>query len=190
MLANLNYAGLRKWTKRLFLFACIVLVVVLGAYILNFSPIFSVSDDPQAWGHFGDYVGGITNPILAFLSFAALLLTILLQARQLELSSKQLEHSAKALEQSLDGLNKSAQAQERSQRELAHQAAAVTSSARLASINLLLSTYREELSQMRRKSYVASDSAAIERMAYLDRRESELVDTLEALYAQLFPATQ
>jgi hypothetical protein len=75
-------------------------VIVVSAYVLKFGGNFS--DDPERWGAFGDYVGGILNPIFAFLAFVALLLTIILQSRELELTRVELGNSAKALQDSRD----------------------------------------------------------------------------------------
>lgn len=50
-------------------------------------------------GTFGDFLGGTLNPILSFLTFMGLLITILLQSKELEESRRELSHSAKAQEQ-------------------------------------------------------------------------------------------
>jgi uncharacterized membrane protein len=54
-------------------------VVVLFAYFYNFDYRGDFSPSNGDWGTFGDYVGGILNPILGFLSFCALLVTIWFQ---------------------------------------------------------------------------------------------------------------
>jgi len=184
MFNDVTYADLMKWTKRLFASAFAVLAFVFGAYIIRFSPLLPISKDVQAWGQFGDYIGGTTNPILAFLSFTALLLTIILQGKQLENSSRQLQQSGVELELSRQELARSARAQERAERELARQADAALNSAKLTSINLLLDNYRRELADMKMGSYVASDPA-LQRLAHLEQRERALVETLEALYTTL-----
>lgn len=51
------------------------------------------------WGQFGDFVGGLLNPLMTFLSFLALCITIVLQNVQLRHSANELELSRKALEQ-------------------------------------------------------------------------------------------
>lgn len=49
------------------------------------------------WGTFGDFFGGILNPIFGFASFIALLVTIIYQAKELNASTTELRNSAKAL---------------------------------------------------------------------------------------------
>ncbi|WP_064713563.1 putative phage abortive infection protein [Rhizobium bangladeshense] len=42
----------------------------------------------QNWGTFGDFLGGVLNPVLTFLSFMALLFTIILQQREIHGAKK------------------------------------------------------------------------------------------------------
>ena len=49
----------------------IVLVATIGSYILEFHSS-SISSDPAAWGQFGDYIGGVLNPILTLLNLVVL----------------------------------------------------------------------------------------------------------------------
>ena len=50
-----------------------------------------------ALGQLGDYFGGTLNPILSFSGFLVLLITVLLQRRQLQEGTRQLEQSTRAL---------------------------------------------------------------------------------------------
>lgn len=59
--------------------AAVALLVVPLVYFWNFSGILSSSQD--VWGQFGDYFGGILNPVLSFCAFIALLYTIHLQVK-------------------------------------------------------------------------------------------------------------
>lgn len=56
-------------------------------------PLITFSADPANWGQYGDYIGGLLNPIFSSLAFSALVITIVLQGRQIESSEKQLEHN-------------------------------------------------------------------------------------------------
>lgn len=49
------------------------------------------------WGQYGDFIGGITNPIISLLTFGGLLYTILVQRRELALQRRELSNSSKAL---------------------------------------------------------------------------------------------
>ena len=52
----------------------IVLIILISFMLfMYFSTFKYISNDTAVWGAFGDYVGGILNPIFAFLSFTALL---------------------------------------------------------------------------------------------------------------------
>lgn len=79
------------------LFALFCIVSVFGVYSISFKD-FSFIADTEKFGQFGDFVGGTLNPILAFLSFMALLYTIKIQMDELKLSREELESTRKELE--------------------------------------------------------------------------------------------
>jgi len=95
-------------------------VIILSFYFINFGYL-GLSDDQEVWAQFGDYLGGVLNPIFAFLAFIALLITIKLQNEalqtsktELELTRKELAKSAKAQEEqskSLELQNKATELQ-------------------------------------------------------------------------------
>jgi hypothetical protein len=60
-------------------------VGVQGMYLYKFGswPI-ALSNDPAVWGQYGDYIGGLLNPIFSSLAFSGLVVTIVLQARQID----------------------------------------------------------------------------------------------------------
>lgn len=60
-------------------------VCVHGMYLYEFGswPI-ALSNDPAVWGQYGDYIGGLLNPIFSSLAFSGLVVTIFLQARQID----------------------------------------------------------------------------------------------------------
>lgn len=60
----------------------------------------------EAPGTFGDFVGGVLNPILTFLTFMGLILTIVLQQTELAESRVELAKSATALEGQLRALDR------------------------------------------------------------------------------------
>ena len=69
---------------------------VVSVYFHYFSGEVLLEHDK--WGQFGDYLGGVLNPIFGFLGFIALLLTLKLQRQELKISTEELAKSAKALE--------------------------------------------------------------------------------------------
>ncbi|MGZ8250745.1 MAG: hypothetical protein ACXW1P_00245 [Methylophilaceae bacterium] len=66
-------------------------ILVPGFYIYHFFLInnFSLSNNPEQWGQFGDYFGGTLNPAFAFLAFIGVLLTVYLQSEQLKIVKAQ-----------------------------------------------------------------------------------------------------
>ncbi|CQJ04485.1 hypothetical protein OU748_003620 [Yersinia enterocolitica] len=61
------------------LFCATVIFIVWGLYYLNFGLTGSISDKTDVWGQFGDYVGGVVNPILSFITIYLLINSISLQ---------------------------------------------------------------------------------------------------------------
>lgn len=57
----------------------LIMLIVWGAYYLNFGISGDVSQKTDVWGQFGDYVGGVLNPILSFISIYLLINSLSLQ---------------------------------------------------------------------------------------------------------------
>ncbi|WP_176470457.1 putative phage abortive infection protein [Pseudomonas sp. Irchel 3F5] len=58
-------------------FVALLIALVAISYAFNFTGGISSSSD--RWGQFGDYFGGVLNPVLSFFAFSALLYTVYLQ---------------------------------------------------------------------------------------------------------------
>ncbi|MCU9951555.1 hypothetical protein [Pseudomonas sp. PDM13] len=88
------------------------LAIPAGALIIywRYFGDFSVTADGEKWGQFGDFMGGTANPLLSFLTFSALLLTIFLQNKQLATSNSELENSRQELILTREELAKTAEA--------------------------------------------------------------------------------
>ncbi|WP_051361315.1 hypothetical protein [Desulfuromonas sp. TF] len=80
----------------IFTVAVLAACIAIGAYVLKFDA--GLSSNPEIWGQFGDYIGGVLNPFFALLGLIALLLTIVLQSRELEYTRQELRNSSIALE--------------------------------------------------------------------------------------------
>jgi len=94
-----------KLLANIFTVAALGAFVVIGLYIFNFrSTPFSA--EVGDWGAFGDYIGGILNPLFGFLGLLALLLTIKLQSQELRLSRLEMEATRKELEGSKEAHDK------------------------------------------------------------------------------------
>lgn len=97
---NLNLSSLKKYSLIALLFASAAVLIVPLFYFIVFHG--SLTDKQEVWGQFGDFLGGVLNPILSFLSLMALLLTLYLQGKQTDvavnslLASEKESNSAKA----------------------------------------------------------------------------------------------
>lgn len=82
-------AKARKWIVRYGICGALFFIITIGIYFVNFhGPLES---QQSQWGVFGDYLGGILNPILSFLAFLGLLWTISLNYDELRRTSEYLK---------------------------------------------------------------------------------------------------
>ena len=65
--------------KKILTTSVLIMIIVWGAYYLNFGINGDVSQKTDVWGQFGDYVGGVLNPILSFISIYLLINSLSLQ---------------------------------------------------------------------------------------------------------------
>lgn len=80
---------------RKFVFAiCLIALTILGFYFGNFHG--GLSSDNGVWGTFGDYVGGILNPLIAAFAFYLIARTYELQKNELEATRNLLRISTDA----------------------------------------------------------------------------------------------
>ena len=89
--------------------ALVVAIFVAGFYCINFFGN-GLSKIPSDWGVLGDYVGGILNPALAFITIVLLVHTIKQQHIAIKQTATALQQSEKALNQSKAELKLSRQA--------------------------------------------------------------------------------
>jgi len=81
-------------TKKVVAVLLVIGLVVLGLYLYKFR--YGLSNDNGDWGTFGDYVGGILNPVIAGFAFYLIAKTYELQKRELEATRKLLKESTDA----------------------------------------------------------------------------------------------
>ncbi|WP_207281673.1 putative phage abortive infection protein [Pseudomonas sp. FW300-N2F2] len=112
---TLTPARLFKWLAWILAFATGVVGMVFAFYLMEFNDGFSSQN--ADWGTFGDFIGGTLNPLLSFLGLIALLLTIVLQSKELESTRKELERSALAQEKSESSLREQSKTQIKQQFE-------------------------------------------------------------------------
>lgn len=90
----------RVWKRVLFgVAACLV-----GAYLIYFGLILgqNPAKDADKWGQFGDFVGGLLNPIVAFAAFFWLTESVKLQKEELAATRAELKTAAGAQQQMAD----------------------------------------------------------------------------------------
>ena len=85
--------GFRFMSKKVL--AVIMFMICLSSlvpisYFLNFGHM-DISDKPENWAAFGDFIGGVLNPLLSFAAFIGVLITVFMQQAQLKQNQKQLE---------------------------------------------------------------------------------------------------
>lgn len=95
MLRLKKIRGLPQWLLAIVSAALIIAMWLLLSFVLKFG--FTPPDSQETWGQFGDFVGGILNPLFSIIGLLALLHTIVLQSKELASSTKELRSSAKAL---------------------------------------------------------------------------------------------
>ncbi|MCZ4313830.1 hypothetical protein O4H66_10505 [Comamonadaceae bacterium G21597-S1] len=106
----------QRWTSVALLVAAIILLVIvasIGLVSLTYHDLVlggrwalhsewlhgaDIQSRAAALGQLGDYFGGTLNPILSFCGFLVLLVTVVLQRRQLEEGTRQLEQATRAID--------------------------------------------------------------------------------------------
>jgi hypothetical protein len=91
---NDNLKMLAREIKKTYYFAGALVVLILGVYAWNFFGR-APAPDPEQWGQFGDYIGGILNPITALLAFYWLTRSVLLQKEEMQRTAEALIDSAR-----------------------------------------------------------------------------------------------
>jgi hypothetical protein len=81
-----DLANLLSWVLG---FGALVLFVAWWSYLWTFGGS-GLTREQGVWGQLGDFIGGVTNPILSFLALIALLMTVKLQADQLNAAREEL----------------------------------------------------------------------------------------------------
>jgi len=80
-----------KFVRILLLVALLPIGLCIFAYYINFGFYLGkpISSEPADWGTFGDFAGGVLNPIYAFLAFLGVVYTVHLQKKQIGMMEDQ-----------------------------------------------------------------------------------------------------
>ncbi|HVI25367.1 MAG TPA: hypothetical protein VM576_04130 [Xanthomonadaceae bacterium] len=86
--------------RRSRLLVVIFAMLVVSAYVLWFWLVKreGLSSDPEIWGQFGDYLGGLLNPLVAFAAFYWLTRSVALQKQELAETRAALEATSESQE--------------------------------------------------------------------------------------------
>ncbi|WP_162937426.1 hypothetical protein [Indioceanicola profundi] len=102
-----SYERIRKARPWIIAASFLVVALVWGAYIYKFAHL-GLSPDQGVWGTFGDFVGGTLNSIFAFVSFMALLYSLVLQSRELEATRSELAQTKDIHRKTVDNYEREA----------------------------------------------------------------------------------
>ncbi len=78
-------------------FFAMLIIFIFGYFYFSEQNLIKISKNAAELGQMGDFFGGTLNPILAFLSFCLLMITIKFQSKELKSSTEELKKSSKAL---------------------------------------------------------------------------------------------
>lgn len=86
-----------KKTIFTFFYYLILSTIVFIISIYTFDIIKFLNDTTHSFGTFGDFAGGVLNPLLMFITFLAILFTILIQIKEFKLGRKEAKKTATSL---------------------------------------------------------------------------------------------
>lgn len=103
--------------SRILFVAALVAVFLVGLIVIAYVATFGSIPIPEQgkWGEFGDYFGGLLNPLFSMLAFLALLWSITIQAKEFERTADRLSDQAKLARDEIE-INR----QDRLSQELLH----------------------------------------------------------------------
>lgn len=84
----------KKTTTHLIIFFIFCIFIVIGSYTFNFKNN-SISTTSSDWGSFGDYLGGVLNPLISLIALSFLIKTYLSQKHELHQSKIAVEEQRK-----------------------------------------------------------------------------------------------
>jgi hypothetical protein len=104
--------------------------------------------DNASWGAYGDYLGGVLNPLFAFGSFIVLIATIVVQTMELQATREEMQNSVEAL---------------RSQKDVAEtQLAHYRHEAKKNNIHRIIESLEREISHELNKHIISSPTVTLE----------------------------
>lgn len=93
---NFSEELLRRGIKA-FVLAGVFALLTFAIYVVNFGS--SLSSDRDDWGVFGDYLGGVLNPVIGLVTVFLVLINVRLQRQELKNSLVEMRNSNEALKE-------------------------------------------------------------------------------------------
>lgn len=87
-----------SWLNRLPAIAGLFAAIFIGSYIFTFRTL-PTNENPSAWGTFGDYMGGLLNPLISLFTLMVAMKVWKLQKTELLETRKAVEEQGKTAEQ-------------------------------------------------------------------------------------------
>ena len=157
--------------------AAAAVVIVAGTYAVHFWDV-PLAETGDVWGQFGDYLGGVLNPVFGFLSVFALLVALVLQTRELKLSRESLALSREELKASREEQAKAAEA-------LAAQNSAIQKQSFEQTFFSWLGTYRDVLGDVSVGDNTRGRNALL--AIWKDHLSAEYISTSTIYFGELNP---
>lgn len=128
---------------------------LIAAYLIYFGMVLGQipAKDAEKWGQFGDFIGGLLNPIVAFAAFYWLTQSVKIQKQELHETKMALQDAAKAQKETADAQKEAVHQQKETAKAQIHAAHAQQESAKCNALLLRASIHdalmRYELEEKR-----------------------------------------
>lgn len=97
-----------QFVKRIIIAICVFIVVLVGIHLYNF--LLTGKADQASFAQFGDYIGGLLNPVLGFSTVLLLIYSIRIQAKELKNTSEELALTREEMKLANEEAKRSAEA--------------------------------------------------------------------------------
>jgi len=130
-------------------------LTLISAYLIYFGMVLGQlpANDAEKWGQFGDFIGGVLNPIVAFAAFYWLTQSVKIQKQELHETKMALQEAAEAQRETAEAQKEAVQQQKETAKAQMHAAHAQQESAKSGALLLRASIHealmRHELEEKR-----------------------------------------
>lgn len=149
---DLKSDGLNTFNRLVLILVSIAvfsIILLLTLYMYNF--MATGSADQGAFAQFGDYIGGVLNPIFGFLTIVLLIYSIRVQAQELRIANEELGLAREEMKISNKEARKSSEA-------MMMQFALMEKRDKIKEDEILLLTYKNKLQQYKSKTWFVNQN--------------------------------